>query len=73
MFKFLKSNKIELTTMFDNKRAQQLYKKLGFKNIGIIRGGYFASRFGEFSDVVLYGLNKKGNGKFINMNLKKNF
>ncbi|GAA0089975.1 hypothetical protein UT300009_00010 [Paraclostridium bifermentans] len=59
MFKFLNLNKIELTTMADNKRAQQLYKKLGFKNIGIIRDGYFDSRFGEFSDVVYMDLIKK--------------
>lgn len=31
MSKNLNLNKIELTTMKDNKRAQSLYKKLGFK------------------------------------------
>lgn len=52
MFRFLNLNKIELTTMIDNSRAQSLYKKLGFKEIGIIRSGCFDSRIGEFSDVV---------------------
>ncbi|WP_291567274.1 MULTISPECIES: GNAT family N-acetyltransferase [unclassified Clostridium] len=52
MFRFLNLNKIELTTMIDNKRAQSLYRKLGFKEIGIIRSGYFDSRIGEFSDVM---------------------
>lgn len=52
MFRFLNLNKIELTTMIDNSRAQSLYKKLGFKEIGIIRSGCFDSRTGEFSDVV---------------------
>lgn len=58
MFKNLNLNKIELTTMIDNKRAQNLYKKLGFKEIGIIRQSYFDSRCGEFSDVVYMDLLK---------------
>ncbi len=52
MFRSLNLNKIELTTMMDNKRAQSLYRKLGFKEIGIIRSGYFDSRIGEFSHVM---------------------
>lgn len=59
MFRFLNLNKIELTTMIDNKRAQQLYEKLGFKKIGIIREAYFDSRSGRFSDVVYMDLLKK--------------
>lgn len=58
MFKHLNLNKIELTTMIDNKRAQSLYKKLGFKDIGIIRQAYFDSRYGKFSDVVYMDLVK---------------
>jgi RimJ/RimL family protein N-acetyltransferase len=58
MFRFLNLNKIELTTMIDNKRAQGLYKKLGFKEIGIIRQGYFDSRIGDFEDVVYMDLLK---------------
>lgn len=59
MFKFLNLNKIELTTMADNKRAQRLYEKLGFKKIGVIREAYFDSRCGEFSDVIYMDLLKK--------------
>jgi RimJ/RimL family protein N-acetyltransferase len=58
MFKYLNLNKIELTTMIDNKRAQNLYKKLGFREIGIIRQGCFDSRIGEFRDVVYMDLLK---------------
>lgn len=59
LFKFLNLNKIELTTMIDNKRAQNLYKKLGFKEIGIIRQGYFDTRSGKFADVVYMDLLKE--------------
>lgn len=59
LFRFLNLNKIELTTMTDNKRAHSLYKKLGFKEIGIIREGYFDSRIGDFSDVLFMDLLKK--------------
>jgi RimJ/RimL family protein N-acetyltransferase len=58
LFRFLNLNKIELTTMIDNKKAQNLYKKLGFKEIGIIRDGYFDSRVGEFQHVVYMDLLK---------------
>lgn len=58
LFRFLNLNKIELTTMIDNKRAHKLYRKLGFKEIGIIREGYFDSRIGKFSDVVYMDLLK---------------
>ncbi len=58
MFRFLNLNKIELTTMIDNTRAQNLYKKLGFKDIGIIRDGYFDSRYGRFSSIVYMDLLK---------------
>jgi len=59
LFKFLNLNKIELTTMYDNKRAQELYKKLGFEEIGIIRDGYFDSRRGEYEDVIYMDLLRK--------------
>lgn len=58
MFKNLNLNKIELTTMIDNKRAQSLYKKIGFKEIGVIRKAYFDSRYGAFSDVLYMDLLK---------------
>ncbi|MCR1897912.1 GNAT family N-acetyltransferase [Irregularibacter muris] len=58
LFRFLNLNKIELTTMVDNKRAQSLYKKLGFKEIGISRQGYFDSRIGDFQDVMYMDLLK---------------
>ncbi|MPN02508.1 hypothetical protein SDC9_149724 [bioreactor metagenome] len=44
--------------MIDNKRAHKLDRKLGFKEIGIIREGYFDSRIGKFSDVVYMDLLK---------------
>lgn len=58
MFRDLNLNKIELTSMIDNKRAHSLYKKLGFKEIGIIRQGYFDSRIGGFRDVYYMDLLK---------------
>lgn len=59
MFRFLNLNKIELTSMVDNQRAHSLYKKLGFKEIGIVREGSFDSRTGTFSDVMYMDLLKK--------------
>jgi RimJ/RimL family protein N-acetyltransferase len=59
MFRFLNLNKIELTTMLDNKRAQNLYGKMGFKIIGTIREGYFDSRTGQYSDIVYMDILKK--------------
>lgn len=59
MFRFLNLHKIELTSMGDNKRAHSLYKKLGFKEIGIIRESCFDSRTGTFSDVMYMDLLKK--------------
>ena len=58
MFRFLNLNKIELTTMIDNNKAQGLYKKLGFQEIGVIRQGYFDSRIGDFRDIVYMDLLK---------------
>ena len=59
MFRFLNLNKIELTSMIDNTRAHNLYRKLGFKEIGVIRQGFFDSRTGDFSDVLYMDLLKK--------------
>ncbi|HCJ56468.1 GNAT family N-acetyltransferase [Lutispora sp.] len=58
LFRSLNLNKIELTSMIDNERAHKLYKQLGFKEIGIIREGFFDSRKGTFSDVVYMDLLK---------------
>lgn len=55
----LNLNKIELTTMKDNLRAQKLYKKLGFQPFGVSTDGYFDSRIGEFVDVIFMELLKK--------------
>lgn len=52
MFKSLNLNKIELTTMLDNRKAQSLYKKIGFKPIGVIRQGFLDSRKGVFQDIL---------------------
>lgn len=65
LFRHLNLNKIELTTMHDNNRAQNLYKKLGFKEIGIIREGYFDGRVGKFVDVIYMDLLKKDFEKII--------
>ena len=59
LFRFLNLNKIELTSMIDNTRAHNLYRKLGFKEIGIVREGYFDSRTGDFSDVLFMDLLKR--------------
>lgn len=45
--------------MDDNKRAHSLYRKLGFKEIGIVREGSFDSRTGSFSHVMYMDLLKK--------------
>jgi len=58
LFRSLNLNKIELTSMIDNKRAHNLYNQLGFKEIGIIREGFFDARKGAFSDVVYMDLLK---------------
>ena len=58
IFRFLNLNKIELTTMLDNKKAQILYKTMGFEEIGVIRQGYFDSRTGDYQDVVYMDLLK---------------
>ncbi|MCF8008476.1 MAG: GNAT family N-acetyltransferase [Halanaerobiales bacterium] len=58
MFNHLNLNRIELTTLVDNK-AIDLYKKLGFKEIGIIREKSFDSRNGEYSDVMYMDLLKR--------------
>lgn len=59
LFRHLNLNKIELTSMIDNKRAHKLYEKLGFKEIGIVRDGSFDSRTGEFSDYVYMDILKR--------------
>jgi len=58
LFRSLNLNKIELTSMLDNERAHNLYRQLGFKEIGIIREGFFDSREGAFSDVLYMDLLK---------------
>lgn len=52
MFNHLNLNRIELTTLKDNAKAQKLYKKLGFHQSGIMREASFDSRTGTFIDVV---------------------
>lgn len=56
MFNHLNLNRIELTTLAENKNAIGLYKKLGFKEIGIIREKSFNSSKGEYSDVLYMDL-----------------
>ncbi|PTW01770.1 RimJ/RimL family protein N-acetyltransferase [Halanaerobium saccharolyticum] len=59
MFNFLNLNRIELTTLADNHKSQNLYKKLGFKKIGIMREASFDSREGTYSDVLYMDLLRK--------------
>ncbi len=59
MFKHLNLNRIELTTLIDNKKAINLYKKLGFKEIGVIREQSFDSRIGKYRDVMYMDILKK--------------
>ena len=59
MFNFLNLNRIELTTLADNKKAKNLYEKLGFIEIGIMREASFDSRSGTYSDVLYMDLLKK--------------
>lgn len=58
MFSYLNLNKIELTTMIDNKRAHNFYEKLGFIRIGVIRDAFYDSRVSTFSDCVYMDLLK---------------
>lgn len=59
MFNHLNLNRIELTTLADNNKAIKLYKKLGFKEIGIMRETSFDSRTGKYSDVLYMDLLKR--------------
>lgn len=59
MFNHLNLNRIELTTLKDNKKAQNLYKKLGFQQSGIMCEVGFDSRSGEYIDVVYLDLLRK--------------
>lgn len=59
MFNFLNLNRIELTTLPDNKRSISLYNKIGFKEIGIMREASFDSRKGSYSDVLYMDLLRK--------------
>ena len=59
MFKHLNLQKVELTTMVDNKRAQSMYRKLGFKEIGVIRKGSYDSASGELKDVLYMDILKE--------------
>lgn len=52
MFRHLNLNRIELTTLADNEKAQNLYKKLGFKKSGMMRQASVDSRTGKYVDVV---------------------
>src|SRR6056297_2212512 len=59
MFNHLNLNRIELTTLTDNEKSIKLYKKLGFKKIGIIRESNFDSRKGKYINVLYMDLLKK--------------
>ncbi|WP_010292090.1 GNAT family N-acetyltransferase [Clostridium senegalense] len=59
IFKNFNINKIELTTMIDNRKAQGLYKKLGFKPIGIIREAFYDSKSEGFQDALYMDILKR--------------
>ena len=70
MFNFLNLNRIELTTLADNKVSQNLYEKLGFKTIGLIREGSFDSRAGRYIDVLYMDLLRWEWDETKNLNIK---
>lgn len=55
LFKTYKLHRIYLDTLLENKRAQQLYQKLGFKTIGIARDIWVDSQ-GNYRSTVLMDL-----------------
>lgn len=59
LFNYLNLNKIELTTMPDNKRAYHVYEKMGFKRSGVLRKHYFDARVGQFVDSIYMDILKK--------------
>jgi len=59
LFRHLNLNRIELTTLADNEKAQNLYRKLGFKNSGTMREASFDSRTGKYMDVVYMDILRK--------------
>ncbi len=59
LFCSLNLNKIELTTMPDNERAQHVYAHLGFKRSGVFRKHYFDARTGDYTDCIYMDLLKK--------------
>ncbi|MHB8071660.1 MAG: GNAT family N-acetyltransferase [Candidatus Cryosericum sp.] len=56
LFRYLNLNKIELTTMPDDKSAVDMYHRMGFQDIGIIRQAQSDSRVGGFSDLIYMDL-----------------
>ena len=73
LFDFLNLHRIELTTLSDNKRAINLYEKLGFNTIGFIREASFDSRTGRYIDVVYMDLLKREWDILRNNQNEKNF
>ncbi|MTI71184.1 MAG: GNAT family N-acetyltransferase [Firmicutes bacterium] len=59
MFTYLNLNRIELETFADNKKAEKLYKKIGFKEVGLMREKSFDSRNGKYIDIIYMDLLKR--------------
>ena len=59
LFRFLNVNRVELSTLADNKNAQKLYEKLGFKQIGLFRESSFDARTDDYMDVLYMDLLKR--------------
>jgi RimJ/RimL family protein N-acetyltransferase len=56
LFRYLNLNKLELTTLSDDKSAVDMYHRMGFQDIGISRQARFDARSGGFSDLVCMDL-----------------
>lgn len=54
IFNYLPMQKIKLDVFSFNKKALNLYRKMGFKHEGTLRNELF--RFGNFQDIELFGL-----------------
>lgn len=53
---YLNLNRIELQTLADNEVAIQLYERLGFHKVGLLREKSFESRSGAYTDVLYMDL-----------------
>ena len=72
LFYFWNLRKVKLEVYSDNKRAVNVYKKVGFKEVGIFKEEYFC--FGRYRDVLAMELFKEeffGKNKIVIEEIKK--